>query len=196
MIYLLRHGQIATSPERRFVGQRDLPLTEHGRAQARWWAGELAGQRWVAVVASDLGRCREFAALAAPDHDSTPEPALREICLGQWEGLTRAEVEERLPGQWEARGRDIAGYRPPGGESFAELQARAMPVLRRLAKLAGDVLVVAHSGVNRALVCGLLGLPLAMVLRLGQDYACLNLIAAGDGGLELVRLNQPCGLPE
>lgn len=194
MIYLLRHGEIETGMVRRFVGQRDLPLTDLGERQAARWAEELAGIPFGRVMSSDLGRCRRFAELVAgrPPEELT---ALREISLGAWEGLTAEEVRHRFPGQYEARGRDLAGFRPEGGESFRDLAGRAWPAIDALADEDRDVLVVAHAGVNRTVICRALDIPLDHLLRLGQDYGSLNLLARREKVWQLVVLNLPPGGP-
>lgn len=179
MIYFLRHGEITQSRPRRFVGRRDLPLTELGRTQAAQWGERLRGEGFKAVYTSPLSRCRESARLAAPGREIVVEPGWREISLGAWEGLSVAEVRERFPGEYEARGRDLAGHRPQGGESFADVAARVTPLLEALADGLSPVLVVAHSGVIRAGLCRLLGLPLNNLLRLELDYGGLCLLGRG-----------------
>lgn len=180
-IYLMRHGAIPQRQPRRFVGQTDHPLIAEGRAQAAAWRDVLADLPLSAVVASDLSRCLETAAIALAGRDLVvrPEPRLREIHLGDWEGLTVEEVRERFPGAYERRGCDLASCRPVGGESFADVQARAVPALAELADIGGNVLVVAHGGVNRTLLCHALGLDLDHLFRLGQDYCRCNILSLG-----------------
>ena len=191
-ILLLRHGRIPQSEPRRFVGQRDLPLDEVGRAQAEGVRAYLAPIPVARVVSSDLCRARETAeiVMAGQGPEIEREPRLREICLGRWEGLSSGEVRGSFPGEYEARGRDMARFRPQGGESFEDLAARAWPAFEALAAATrGVTLVVAHAGVNRVILCRLLGLPLEHLFRLGQDYCCLNLIALHESGPVLERLN-------
>ncbi|MEA4856000.1 MAG: histidine phosphatase family protein [Solidesulfovibrio sp.] len=178
-VYLLRHGAIFQRRPRRFVGQTDFPLTDEGRAQAALWREPLAEVPFAAAVASDLSRCLETAAIVLSGRDIPvrPEPRLREINLGQWEGLTVEEVKERFPGDYERRGQDLAHCRPRDGEGFADVQARAVAAVRELAALDGNVLVVAHGGVNRVLLCHALGLDVSHIFRLGQDYCRLNILA-------------------
>ncbi|MGD9608305.1 MAG: histidine phosphatase family protein [Desulfovibrionaceae bacterium] len=178
-IYLMRHGAIPQVRPRRFVGQTDHPLTDAGRAQAAAWREVLADLPLSAVVASDLCRCLETAAIVLDGRDLAvrPEPRLREIHLGVWEGLTVEEVQERFPGAYERRGCDLATCRPEGGESFADVQARAVPVIAALAGIGGNVLVVAHGGVNRTILCHALGLDLDHLFRLGQDYCRCNILS-------------------
>ena len=75
--------------------------------------------------------------------------------MGRWEGLTREEVEARFPGELGRRRADGLGYRPPGGESLADMLPRARAVVGRLDER--TTLIVAHSGINRVLVAALAG---------------------------------------
>jgi broad specificity phosphatase PhoE len=202
-ILLMRHGQIKQEPQapdgtRRFVGDRDLPLDNTGRRQAREAAGILAGLGLRRAVSSDLARSVDTLALAVAGLDPTPrlrvEPGLREISIGDWQGLYPEEVRRHTPGGFEARGADLAGYRPPGGENYNDVTTRAMAALTALAReaqAAGDpvTLAVAHAGVNRAVLCAVLDLPLARVLALPQDYGCLNLLFWRRGRFEVRAMN-------
>ena len=180
-LYLLRHGAIIQQSPRRFIGQTDHPLTDDGRRQAALWREVLADVSFTAVVSSDLARCRETAAivLGGRDQPILLEPRLREIALGAFEGLTVEEVRCRFPGAYERRGCDIAGFCPQGGESFAEVQHRAVAAVADMTLFPGNVLAVAHGGVNRAILCHALGLDLSRLFRLGQDYCRLNILDLG-----------------
>ena len=180
-IYLLRHGDIAMpSGQHRFVGQLDLALSTQGREQMRMLAGHPALQGLKRMLTSPLLRCRESAAiLSARLGCGAAEvvPEFAEIDLGAWEGLTPAEVNNRFPGEHAARGNDLAAFRPVGGESFADVQHRAWPPFERVAH--GDVepiAIVAHAGINRVLLCTILGMPLTNLFRIKQDYGCCNTI--------------------
>jgi broad specificity phosphatase PhoE len=177
MIYLLRHGEIPGSRPRRFVGQRDLSLTPRGRAQAAWWRDQLAEVEFETVFASDLSRCRQTAEIITGGREFQVTPALREISLGQWEEMLVEQVREDFPGEYEKRGSDIAKHRPAGGESFADLAARAVPALEEIsAGVNGDALVVAHAGVNRVILCHALGLELDRLFNIELNYCSLNLL--------------------
>ncbi|MEF3698042.1 histidine phosphatase family protein [Desulfolutivibrio sp.] len=210
-VWLFRHGELPQVSPRRFVGQSDISLSETGRRQAGYWASALARVPFALAVASDLSRCLETARIMLHGRDIPLrlEPRWREIGLGEWEGLTVAQVRERFPGCYEARGADLAGFRPAGGESFADVQARAGAALAALVSEVGEdreaggadatlgdrdggwieVLAVAHGGVNRTFLCGLLGMPLANLFRLGQDYGCLNLLEFVGGGPGVAAMN-------
>lgn len=193
MIYLLRHAEIDRSSPRRFLGQSDLPLNENGIEQARRLGDALAPISFTRIFASPLRRAMQTAMLATgcSPGDIEPVAALREINLGAWEGLTVAEVQQRFPGGYEARGRNLARYRPAEGESFADLADRALPALLEIASSTdGAVLIVAHAGVNRALLCRLLHRPLAEVLHIPQDYGAINILAQAGKTLQVQAINQ------
>lgn len=180
-VYLIRHGDIAMhSGQHRFVGQMDLALSEQGRERMRMLAGHPALQGIERMLSGPLLRCRESAAiLSARLRCGTADvvPEFTEIALGEWEGLTPVEVENRFPGEYAARGNDLAGFRPVKGESFADLQHRAWPAFEQAAHCGVERLaIVAHAGINRVLLCTVLGIPLANLFRLKQDYGCCNIV--------------------
>ena len=201
-VLLLRHGEIVQSAPRRFVGQRDLPLTATGSRQAAAWAPVLVGlnmvgQKLGGAWCSDLSRARDTAALALAGSGitATALPQLREISLGGWEGLSVDEVRQRFPSEYERRGADLAGVAPAGGESFAQAQDRAWTALGGIVEgRSGWLLVVAHAGINRALICRVLGLPLGQLFLLGQENCALNILEfPRQGRARLAALNLPPG---
>jgi len=183
-IWLMRHGALPPNPERRFVGQRDISLSELGRRQALAWKQRLADLPFAAIVSSDLLRCMETAQLVQGERGIplVQEPAFREIALGAWEGLTPAEVEERFPGAYAERGRDMAHFRPEGGESFVDLSSRVLPALGELAaRYAGQpLLIISHAGSIRVIIAHCLALPLHNVLDIPQPYACCTQLFTDD----------------
>src|SRR5215472_5636209 len=119
---LLRHGDTRLSPEHRFSGQRDLPLSANGTRQARAAACRLAaGARIDAVVSSPLRRAAATAAIAAKELGLTADTDddLRETDFGEWEGFTLAEIQQRWPAA-AAAWQHNPERAPPGGESFAD----------------------------------------------------------------------------
>jgi probable phosphoglycerate mutase len=196
LIFLLRHGDLGPEASSRFIGRTDLPLSKLGRAQARWWREDLARTSWSRIVASDLSRCRETAAILAEGQAVVVEerPEVREIDLGQWDGLTREDIKTRFAEEYRLRGLDLAGYRPAGGESFEDLDRRVWPMFEDLCRSRpGNILVVTHGGVNRVIICHLLGIPLNNLFRIGQDFGALNIVEAhGLDTIMLLAMNLPC----
>jgi probable phosphoglycerate mutase len=180
-VLLIRHGAVEGDAKECFVGAADAAMCAAGEAQIRELAARLRQRvRLDAIYCSDLSRSRRTAELLA-NGSAIPicvRPALREIDMGDWQGLSRREVTERQPAEYAARGRDIANFRPPGGESFADLASRVLPCWRDLVEDGGTqvVAIAGHAGVNRVILCHLLGAPLANLFRIAQRPACLNVV--------------------
>jgi len=176
-IYLIRHGHIAATKPRRFIGRTELPLTPHGKEQITSLGKVLAGHSFDRLICSPLSRCQESGEILSRTLGTTIETEndISEIDLGAWEGLTVAEVKSEFPEEYEKRGENLAGYRPRDGESFSDLHDRVWPALLRVIEATTSAsAVVAHAGVNRVLLCHLLGMPLENMFRLPQDYGCYN----------------------
>lgn len=179
-IYLLRHGAIESpGGGKRYIGQKDVALSDAGLQQARGWADCFAAAGLEEIISSDLTRCLETARMIGTRSGVTPRPMaeLREISLGSWEGLCFEAVKTGAPQAFEARGERIADHRPPGGESFRDLQQRVWPVFKDAARrVRGKALIVTHAGVIRVLICRLLGMPLDNLFRVRLAHGALNII--------------------
>ncbi len=193
-IYLVRHGALVNhGPGRRFLGQLDVPLSATGLHQAEALSEKLRDVPLAAIYCSDLQRSVATADILAAPHGLMPEARreFREIGLGAWEGLSFAEVQERFPAEYAARGRDFSHFRPPGGESFLDCAQRVLPVLfEALAAGSGDLLIVGHAGVNRLLLCLAQGRSLADLFDIPQDYGCLNVMTYQEFEFTLVSFNE------
>ncbi|MGV8083704.1 MAG: histidine phosphatase family protein [Coriobacteriia bacterium] len=186
VVYLMRHADARPDGVRRFVGGRtDWPLNDEGRQQAADFAAGFAHVPVSRIYCSPLRRSIETAEIVVGVSVApiTPVPEFAEIDLGTWDGVPIEELRARFPSEYAARGTDLAGYRPPGGESFSDLAARVVPAFEALtaATTDGSVLIVGHAGVNRVLLCHILGMPLSNLFRLQQDYCCLNVLERVDG---------------
>ena len=193
-IYLVRHGELqGEDGGRRFIGQLDLPLTAEGIRQAEALRRFFADRPFDAVYCSDLIRARQTADIVAgSDRPVFPCRELREIALGKWEGMPFVVVRRDHPRAFAERGWDIAGYRPPGGESFADCRARMLPAFEAIVRSPfASVLMVGHAGVNRIILCHVLGMPLANIFRLGQDYGRVSLIRRRRDGFVAEYINLP-----
>jgi broad specificity phosphatase PhoE len=154
-LLLVRHGQSTWNATRRWQGHADPPLSRLGREQARAAAQALAGEIIDVLYASDLRRALETARIVGEPHGLLPrsDPRLRELDLGAWGGLTRAEITARWPELLARFDRGEPDARPLGGETRAELTRRVVSALDELAaRHAGArVAIVAHGGVLAAL---------------------------------------------
>ncbi|MGW9025000.1 bifunctional RNase H/acid phosphatase [Streptomyces sp. NPDC055722] len=194
---LLRHGETALTPLKRFSGSggSDPALSGVGRRQAELVAGALAARGTIeAVVSSPLARCRETAGIAAArlGLDVSVEEGLRETDFGAWEGLTFGEVRERYPDDMNAWLSDPEAEPSGGGESF-EAVARRVAAARDklLASHAGrTVLLVSHVTPIKTLVRLALGAPPEALFRMELSAASLTAVAYyGDGNASLRLLN-------
>lgn len=184
-ILLARHGESDWNAERRWQGHADRPLTERGRSQAAALAERLAPIALEAVYASDLRRAVDTAAAVAA-RQGLPVRALaelREVDVGSWSGLTRAEAEARAP---EGFRRWLDGG--PGwedGETYAAMSERVLAAVRRIANAhpARPVLVVCHGGPIRALHAAALGLDVDAYRRIRpvEPNASLSAVRVENG---------------
>ena len=191
-LYLMCHGDSRQDDVKRYIGQTDLVLNERGIEQARYWQGKLSSVSFYRIYCSDLVRSLETARIIAQDREvqvcSLSE--LREINLGAWEGLSVTEVRQRFPGEYERRGENFPDYRPRNGERFSDLRRRVVPVFERIAgEMEGHVLIVGHAGVNRTILCHVLGMPLANLFRLEQQPGSLSILVRKGNALRLRGIN-------
>jgi len=192
LVLLVRHGETQWNLDQRIQGHQDVPLTERGMEQARRLAACLAAEPPHAIYSSDLQRSRLTAELLAPDRtEIRTDPRLREAEFGEWEGLSLAEIRSRHPEDFENWRRDALTHRPPGGETIEALKDRCMSALAEaLPRHPGErVLVVSHGGPVRAMVCGLLGLPLEVYPRLRVENTAVTRILFTERGAILAGFN-------
>ncbi len=187
-LYLVRHGAVINVNGKRYIGQIEAPLSERGVEQAWALRNWLAPVEFSQAFCSDLTRSQRTAKIVIGQR-AIPlrvSPELREISLGDWEGVSFREIASRFPEEYEARGRDMENWRPPGGESFGDCRKRMLPFLQQvLATAQGNVLVVGHAGINRLILCEALGMPVKNLMNIGQDYGCVNLIEYGESRIRL-----------
>ena len=162
-LLLVRHGETDWNRERRFQGHADQPLNDAGREQARELGESLAGERIDAIYTSDLQRARETAEILAERFRSEVVALreLREIDVGDWQGLTWPEIEQRHPDGVARWHRDGHGW--DGGETYVQLGDRIVAALRGIAERhpGQRILVVGHGGTVRATRAFVEGVPVA-----------------------------------
>lgn len=195
---LLRHGETALTPEKRFSGSgaasgADPELSATGRGQAERAAAALAARGTVQeIVSSPLRRCRETAAAVAARLGLTVhiEDGVRETDFGAWEGLTFAEVRERYADDLTAwlGSADVAPT--GGGESFAEVGERVEAARTRLLERyrGRTVLVVTHVTPVKTLVQLALGAPPESLFRMELSPAAVSEVAYYADGNASLRL--------
>jgi broad specificity phosphatase PhoE len=161
VILLARHGETDDNvPPLRFQGQRDTPLNERGRAQARELAERVAAldPSIASLWCSDLSRARETAEIVGARIGLEPRPdeRLREGWRGEWEGWLFEQIQRRDPARyaaWRTPDAEI-GFQFPGGETLAQQQARVLDALADVQEAGAlPALVVCHGGSIRTVLC-------------------------------------------
>jgi probable phosphoglycerate mutase len=198
-IYLLRHGAVDSPGNgKRYIGCQDVVLSDLGYQQAHAWADRFSDTALETIYCSTLIRCLETARIIGQRNCLTPQALqeLRELSLGAWEGRRIDTIKTSYPLAYQQRGDQISDYRPPGGESFRDLQQRVWPTFETVARrLQGRTLLVTHAGVIRVLLCHLLEIPLKNLFRIGQTYGALTIIEKGPQGYCVKAVNLQCKDP-
>ncbi len=179
-ILIARHGETLLKSSLRYWGHTDVELSELGIKQAKRLRDLLATEKIDAIYCSDLRRASTTAEIVASKNGAEVivSPELREVCFGEIEGLTFEEVRQRYPEvvkSWMEGGIDL---QYPGGESLAEVSERASDFASRLRTLPSGqtILIVAHSGFLRLLICHLLGIGPQHWYQFNLDFASLSII--------------------
>ncbi|HET6386029.1 MAG TPA: histidine phosphatase family protein [Armatimonadota bacterium] len=200
-IYLVRHGETDWNREMRLQGHSDTPLNLLGREQAACLTGRLRSLLPAALYSSDLCRSTETARIALfadraglDDGCCRITPALRERHFGEWEGLTRQEIEERSPDlyrRWIAR---EPGFCYPGAESHQQLRARVAAILERLVQEHGGerVILFSHGGAILSAIGYALGTSADTRLPITLANASLSAICHAEGRWSLAFVNDTC----
>ena len=187
MLILARHGQTAANAEGRLLGRLDPPLTDLGRRQAMALAASVGVP--TRVVTSPLGRARETATLLGlPSHvPITVDERWVEIDYGIYDGRPLRDVPPDLWAEWRAD----SGFRPPGGESLADLGRRVRAACEELAEEAADadVVVVSHVSPIKAAVAWALGAGDEVAWRTRLDVAAVSRIAISRTGPSMWAFN-------
>jgi broad specificity phosphatase PhoE len=176
-LYLIRHGETDWNRESRYQGQRDIPLNDTGRMQARRH-GDVLKSLLPSIsefdfVSSQLGRAVETMLLIRSVLDVDAEefrrvPDIAELSYGHWEGELAAELAAKDPDGVAAKAADPYRWRPRGGESYQDLENR---VSKWLQSLTTDTVAVSHGGVSRVARGALLDIDRRLVpfLEVPQD---------------------------
>ena len=174
-IYLIRHGQPDfTDGTHICLSRTDLPLSTLGRLQAVL-LGRYFEEKTAALTVFHTGMQRTRRTAEAISRSAKPVPELRELGVGDWEGLSFREIRHRWPELYEKRGKTPFACVIPNGEAPAECQRRGLSALRTLAEQTeGDLAVVAHAGINRLILCALTGAEPDTFLTIPQPYGCVN----------------------
>jgi broad specificity phosphatase PhoE len=180
VLILVRHGESEANAAGLLSGRSEVSLTEKGRAQVAVLSDAVAGA--VRLISSPLGRARQTADLLGLGLDVETDERWTEVDYGEFEGVTLGNVPVDTWRRW----RSDADYRPPGGETMAEVGRRVRQACEELfaapgsgARGGGDVVVVSHVSPIKAAVAWALGAGDDLVWRLHLSTASVTCVAWG-----------------
>ncbi|MGI9053532.1 MAG: MSMEG_4193 family putative phosphomutase [Ilumatobacteraceae bacterium] len=191
-IFLVRHGQTATTGKVLPGRARGLHLAEAGVQQARRAAERIAELKRIdGVYTSPLERARETAAPigAATGHTPKVDRGLLECDFGEWTGASLRRLSRKR--EWATVQRAPSTFRFPGGESFTEMQVRIVTALERLrdAHPGGTIVCVSHADPIKAAVAHALGTHLDLFQRIVIGTCSISSIAWSTGGPVVLAVN-------
>lgn len=191
-IYLLRHGETEYGREKRYLGHTDCKLSEEGEEQAKYLAGIFARNKIIIdnIFSSDLSRCKDTINIVFPNQKVTFLEQLREINMGDWDGLTFDEVKSKYAEDYKKRGENIAEFIPKNGESFIQCQNRAVDLFKHIIiSTEGNIAICSHAGFIRTLLCGVLCKDLTDMFNIKQNYGCINIITVDENNIFVEGVN-------
>jgi broad specificity phosphatase PhoE len=184
-VYLVRHGETEWSLSGQHTGSTDIPLTDNGKAVARELGEKLKGIEFAAVWSSPMSRAIDTARLAGYEHDVRIDDRLTEWAYGEYEGMTTPEIRETRP-DWFLW-RDGC----PGGESPAQVGARADGLVEEVRVVQGDVLLFAHGHILRVITARWLGYPPGDGMHFSLGTATLSILGWEREAASIWRWNAP-----
>ena len=199
-LILVRHGQTEWNAGGRYQGQSNVALSDTGRKQARFLAERFPVRQLDAIYTSDLDRAKETAECVGKRLGLTvyQEKAFRELSFGDWEGLTYQEISSRWPEEAEKLFTAPDELVIPHGETFRDLQKRALDKIYSLYERHIDqtVAVFAHGAINKTILAGLMHIPLHYLWSLRQDNTAVNILRLDDGYVMVELINSTSHLGE
>ncbi|CAN5224591.1 histidine phosphatase family protein [soil metagenome] len=170
VLYLARHGETAWSLSGQHTGLTDIPLTPNGELAASRLGERLRSQTFTKVFTSPLQRAATTCKLAGYGDVAEIDRDLVEWNYGEYEGLRTPDIRKTRPG-WQVF-RDGC----PGGESIAEVAARADRVIAKVRAVPGDCLVFSSGHLLRILAARWLGLDPLIGQHLFLSTATLSIL--------------------
>lgn len=198
-LLLVRHGLTQWNEEKRYLGNTDIPLNKIGKQQAIALAHALKEEHFDQIFSSDLQRAIETAALIKAKRKISliPDPRLRELNFGVFEGLTFSEAKTQYPEMLSAW-LDNYDQPPDGGEPFFSLTERAGSFLGDLEMIAAPqtILIVSHGGCLREIIRLLFDQPHERHWSFQFDFASLSRVHLSDSYPIIVQINDTQHLRE
>ena len=171
VLYLARHGETAWSLSGQHTGRTDLPLTDKGKENAARLRDRLKNLKFAMVLTSPVQRAKVTCEIAGFGAVAQVDPNLYEWDYGQYEGRRTADIRKERP-DWQLF-RDGC----PGGETLAQVAARADQVVARVRANGGDVLAFSSGHISRVLAARWLGMDPAAAACFMLSTASLSILS-------------------
>jgi len=188
-VVLVRHGETEWTLTGQHTGRTDIPLTERGRNEARLLAPLLSSADFALVLSSPLRRARETCELVGLGPRTEIEPDLMEWDYGEYEGLTSKQIKRTAP-NWM-----VFTDGCPGGETPAQVGARADRVITRIRSVAGRVALFAHGHLLRVLAARWIEFPPSAGQHLLLDTSTVSVLGYYQDVPAVKRWNAPVTMP-
>jgi broad specificity phosphatase PhoE len=190
---LVRHGQVVSRGQGKFLGFTDLGLSLEGKNQTRVLAGYLKDTALDRAYTSDLKRAQDTAKAICRGRSIKPvlRPAFREMDMGDWDGKSWEEIKRKYPQADNWNFYNLKKFYFPGGENWSQFRGRVLQGLKTILQedQGKDILLAAHAGVNRVILARALGLPFNNMFFMDQGYGCLNIIECYRQGFRVTLMN-------
>ena len=192
-VYLVRHGQTAWNLKEVFRGRMDIPLDETGKKEVHLAGEAIKDETLHAIYSSPLSRSMETAENIAKfqNIEVTPLEAIIDISYGEWEGVSREEVQKKYPDLYDLWLKAPQKVTFPNGESLEAVRMRTMEAIENLLEKHPNenIALVAHRVPNKVICCSLIGIDISNFWRIQQDTASTNLFKYKDGQWTISCLN-------
>lgn len=191
-IYILRHGETEYGKEKRYLGHTDCKLSKEGKEQSKYLASIFANNKITIdnIFSSDLIRCKDTIKIVFPNMKVTLLEQLREINMGDWDGLTFDEVKKKYAEDYKKRGENIREFIPRNGESFLQCQNRAVAIFKHIINSTeGNIAICSHAGFIRTLLCNILNKDLVDMFNIRLNYGCVNIITVDGNNIFVEGIN-------
>ena len=188
LLYLVRHGHTELSDSGEIAGFTDVSLSDKGRQEVSRLAESMPNAAPESLYSSDLIRAVQSLELLLGTENAVQDPRLRELNFGEWEGITWDEVHQRDANYLKLWSDNWLELAPPSGESFNDLAERTHDWFRELSDSLkptctdSSVMVTAHGGSIRALLCSILKLPLQCAFKFSIDHAHVTVLQISNRG--------------
>jgi probable phosphoglycerate mutase len=160
------------------LGKKEMPLSNNGIKEANQLRKYFSNIKLSCIYSSPLIRSKKTSEIIAGNKFKVEiKNNFSELNMGKWDGMSFAKIKEKYPLEYKLRGENFENYVVEGGESMADCQKRAYEeLLRAVGESSGDILIVAHAGVNRTIISKIIGSSIKDSFAFKLEYGSINVL--------------------